>query len=663
MSASLFQRLPAARPAAASSRSVDARPWQRGIESSITANPPRPPLSQMIDGAEAPDIDPTLFARPNGSGKPLPKAVRSKMEAAMGADFSGVRVHTGPHVDRLGAIAFTAGSAIHFAPGHYRPDTAHGQRVIGHELAHVLQQRAGRVRNPFHGGTAVVENETLEAEAHHLGSRAASLAMPGTMRGTLAPQVRSGRLHQNVPDVVQLWPSLPRWARAPLATAAGALAGAAGFYFTPGTLRERGAAAATTGLTAGALAYHALRPSAPAPRPVAPNAARTFSHAVRNRADFHRDLDRHLNSGTSFEDDKDYPGEASTLKVPGRHVTDVTQALRQQEQAQQELVGPVNEARGDIYDDTIEHHQAKNDLWRAWTARAAAGTTRNEASNPLARTWNRASHRWNQRDGDPVDQDFRDRTATTLARVIGTRSGHALMHHVHSEAADLGIPINFVEEKEGAAFNLSVSPGLNAEGTALRHLNVTVPSAGQYHDAQSFKRSHADGKGGGDVTQTGHALTAAPLDTDMFHEFVHAAHYLAMERRRRTAQASDRPETFAEDNAAYHVGLGGSQAVLGAQDNLAEASTIHRSGSLHNLGALVEHNATDEHSHPEVRALQQNAANAIGRIDTMAQEAHIPAENTYREEIGLLPRQDHRALRLANGTYEDTDPLHRIRLT
>ena len=89
----------------------------------------------------------------SSGGRPLPDAVRGKMEAALGADFSNVRVHVGPQAERIGAIAFTLGSDIYFAPGRYQPDTVYGRQLLGHELAHVVQQRAGRVRNPLGSGS------------------------------------------------------------------------------------------------------------------------------------------------------------------------------------------------------------------------------------------------------------------------------------------------------------------------------------------------------------------------------------------------------------------------------------------------------------------------------------------------------------------------------
>jgi ribosomal protein S18 acetylase RimI-like enzyme len=106
---------------------------------------------------------------PKSGGWPLPRDVQSKMESALGANFSDVRIHVGPEASAIGAIAFTWGSDIHFAPGQYNPHTPQGQSILGHELAHVVQQRAGRVSNPFGNGVAVVQDHALEAEADRLG--------------------------------------------------------------------------------------------------------------------------------------------------------------------------------------------------------------------------------------------------------------------------------------------------------------------------------------------------------------------------------------------------------------------------------------------------------------------------------------------------------------
>ena len=111
--------------------------------------------------------------RQKSGGLPLPDDVRTKMESAFSADFSDVRVHIGREASSLGAIAYTWGTNIHFAPGQYNPHTLQGQKLLGHELWHVLQQKSGRVKNPFGGGVAVVQDHALEAEADRMGIKAA----------------------------------------------------------------------------------------------------------------------------------------------------------------------------------------------------------------------------------------------------------------------------------------------------------------------------------------------------------------------------------------------------------------------------------------------------------------------------------------------------------
>jgi hypothetical protein len=140
----------------------------------VPAFPARPAAVQRHGAAGTFPVEAAQLGLASAGGRPLPDPVRGKMEAALGADFSNVRVHVGPQAERIGAIAFTIGSDIYFAPGRYQPDTPHGQQLLGHELAHVVQQRAGRVRNPLGSGLAVVQDTALEAEADRLGRNAAA---------------------------------------------------------------------------------------------------------------------------------------------------------------------------------------------------------------------------------------------------------------------------------------------------------------------------------------------------------------------------------------------------------------------------------------------------------------------------------------------------------
>lgn len=121
---------------------------------------------------------PQGLIRPTGVGRALPEGVRARMETFFGADFSDVRVHVGPEAASIGALAFAMGSSLYFAPGQYSPDTSQGLALLGHELTHVVQQRQGRVRNPFGQGVALVQDPLLEAEADRMGHRAASYRPP-----------------------------------------------------------------------------------------------------------------------------------------------------------------------------------------------------------------------------------------------------------------------------------------------------------------------------------------------------------------------------------------------------------------------------------------------------------------------------------------------------
>ncbi len=107
-------------------------------------------------GFEGGDVD-TDVARTiesaKGGGQPLHDGVRSSMEQGFGADFGGVRVHTGGQADELNrslnARAFTTGSDIFFGKGQYDPGSTGGQELIAHELTHTVQQGAAGVARTF----------------------------------------------------------------------------------------------------------------------------------------------------------------------------------------------------------------------------------------------------------------------------------------------------------------------------------------------------------------------------------------------------------------------------------------------------------------------------------------------------------------------------------
>ncbi len=98
---------------------------------------------------------------PAGGGAPLASDVRARMEPRLGADLSQVKVHTSGEsasaAERLGARAFTTDGEVHFGAGQFAPGTKEGDRLLAHELTHVVQgQRSGVQRKAEpdgdHGG-------------------------------------------------------------------------------------------------------------------------------------------------------------------------------------------------------------------------------------------------------------------------------------------------------------------------------------------------------------------------------------------------------------------------------------------------------------------------------------------------------------------------------
>ncbi|NLZ52602.1 MAG: DUF4157 domain-containing protein, partial [Thermoanaerobacteraceae bacterium] len=86
-----------------------------------------------------------------GRGKPLPENTRNFMESRFGTDLRQVRIHTGPEARQLSqelkAEAFTHGKDIYMAPGRYNPHAQSGQRLLAHEITHVIQQ-GGTTNSP-----------------------------------------------------------------------------------------------------------------------------------------------------------------------------------------------------------------------------------------------------------------------------------------------------------------------------------------------------------------------------------------------------------------------------------------------------------------------------------------------------------------------------------
>ena len=132
----------------------------------------------------APSRSELLHLSGAGAPQPMSPQLREKFEPGFSADFSNIRISRGHIPEELGVQAVAQGTDILL-------DESAGMDVLGHELAHVVQQAQGRVE----GGFPVVENAALEHEADVMGARVASglTAQAGPQNGfggeamTIAP--------------------------------------------------------------------------------------------------------------------------------------------------------------------------------------------------------------------------------------------------------------------------------------------------------------------------------------------------------------------------------------------------------------------------------------------------------------------------------------------
>ena len=118
------------------------------------------------------------------------------MESRFGRDFSQVRVHTDARAAQsarsVDALAYTVGRNVVFGDGQYAPHSIAGQRLLAHELTHVVQQSSNPARSP---GTLRIESETSAAEVE--ANRAAtSVLTDGSVPSR--PAAQSAGLNRSV---------------------------------------------------------------------------------------------------------------------------------------------------------------------------------------------------------------------------------------------------------------------------------------------------------------------------------------------------------------------------------------------------------------------------------------------------------------------------------
>jgi predicted secreted Zn-dependent protease len=174
-----------------------------------------------------------------GGGNPLSDDVRSFMEPRFGADFSGVRVHTGSDAVQMNrdvnAQAFAHGSDIYFGAGKAPGKDA----LTAHELTHVVQQTGGnsfgqtspihrqkksspkpptQTNFTVHNKTYTIEATTLQEVADQISQREEAGETTWNPQFTLAfgENGNATNVTVNVPISVTLpnWPGAAKLSRA-----------------------------------------------------------------------------------------------------------------------------------------------------------------------------------------------------------------------------------------------------------------------------------------------------------------------------------------------------------------------------------------------------------------------------------------------------------------
>jgi len=138
----------------------------------------------------APIIDEVL----SSPGHSLDGATRAFMERRFGHDFSQVRVHSDARAaesaQAVNAHAYTVGKDIVVRTGAYEPNTQTGQRLLAHELTHVVQQRKTHGATPRRLANMALTFSQPSDRAEQEASRGAEAIMRGisfTPAATIAP--------------------------------------------------------------------------------------------------------------------------------------------------------------------------------------------------------------------------------------------------------------------------------------------------------------------------------------------------------------------------------------------------------------------------------------------------------------------------------------------
>ena len=151
----------------------------------------------------------------SSSGQPLPESSRQFFEPRFGQDFSNVRIHTdsvaAKSAQSINALAYTTGNNIVFNNGQYSPGSESGNRLMAHELTHVVQQ-GGSIQMPATPALSTnsiqtktsnnfkkkQENTPLNSKDEFTLSKIQGFAMPELIKELSKPEYEPALLNEAV---------------------------------------------------------------------------------------------------------------------------------------------------------------------------------------------------------------------------------------------------------------------------------------------------------------------------------------------------------------------------------------------------------------------------------------------------------------------------------
>ena len=138
-----------------------AEDWKSGVSQlprRVEADEAPPARIEPIAGASRNLESDARACLASGHGRSMSSESLAFFEPRLGHDFSAVRIHThaaaAALARKLNARAFTFGTDIGFADGKYQPVSTSGQRLMAHELTHVIQQQKSTASASRHGGAS-----------------------------------------------------------------------------------------------------------------------------------------------------------------------------------------------------------------------------------------------------------------------------------------------------------------------------------------------------------------------------------------------------------------------------------------------------------------------------------------------------------------------------